>query len=313
MRSKAAACICLYLAGGTNLLHNCTISDNEDFGFGGGGLKNLALLTLTCCTVNANFSSTGAGIENLNVLVMTNCTVSGNTCSTIKGGAILNTAADWDGTQFTNTLLQVTACTIASNNAAGPTGIGGIDNNGGEVQLRATILADNAAMDFSGLLNSLGYNLILNTNGIGLIGDFTGNIYGEDPLIGPLRNNGGHTFTQALLTGSPAINAGPTNGLPHFDQRGIPRPEGSAEDIGAFELVNRNSHYLSLVSAGNGMQIGLSGLSGWNYIIQRASSLNGPWTTLTNMSVGVGGKSTCMDSCSPAGSAFYRLVLPQDE
>src|ERR1035438_4953517 len=39
----------------------------------------------------------------------------------------------------------------------------------------------------------------------------------------------------ALLPGSPAIDAGDTSAAPPTDQRGLPRPVGSASDIGAYE------------------------------------------------------------------------------
>lgn len=60
----------------------------------------------------------------------------------------------------------------------------------------------------------------------------------QNPLLGPLANNGGPTQTMALLSGSPAIglgvsaicNATPLSGL---DQRGDPRP--AACDSGAFQ------------------------------------------------------------------------------
>ncbi len=56
-----------------------------------------------------------------------------------------------------------------------------------------------------------------------------------DPLLGPLQNNGGPTFTLELLPGSPAINAGDcTNSF--TDQRGDPRPVGPVCDIGPFEV-----------------------------------------------------------------------------
>ncbi len=61
-----------------------------------------------------------------------------------------------------------------------------------------------------------------------------GNIVGVTAQLGPLANNGGPTFTHALLAGSPAIDAGDT--LEATDQRGEPRPFGLADDIGAFEL-----------------------------------------------------------------------------
>jgi hypothetical protein len=57
----------------------------------------------------------------------------------------------------------------------------------------------------------------------------------DDPMLGPLQDNGGETRTLALKPGSPAIDKGGTTGL-SFDQRGSPRIVGSEADIGAFEF-----------------------------------------------------------------------------
>ncbi len=56
-----------------------------------------------------------------------------------------------------------------------------------------------------------------------------------DPVIGLLADNGGPTQTHALLPDSPAINAGNDIAAPETDQRGVPRPQGPASDIGAYE------------------------------------------------------------------------------
>jgi len=61
-----------------------------------------------------------------------------------------------------------------------------------------------------------------------------------NPLLGLLQVNApGSTATQALLPGSPAVDRGGTsaNGCPTTDQRGVSRPQGSACDIGAYELI----------------------------------------------------------------------------
>ncbi|HXP85894.1 MAG TPA: choice-of-anchor Q domain-containing protein [Bryobacteraceae bacterium] len=65
---------------------------------------------------------------------------------------------------------------------------------------------------------------------------------GLDPA--GLQNNGGPTPTIALLPTSPAVDAIPVSACTDFagnpvktDQRGVPRPQGRACDIGAFELV----------------------------------------------------------------------------
>jgi hypothetical protein len=74
---------------------------------------------------------------------------------------------------------------------------------------------------FNGTLASRGFNLIGNTSGTTITGDTTGNQLGVDPAR-PLTN-GGPTFTQALLSGSPAIEAGESSGS-NTDQRGFTRP-----------------------------------------------------------------------------------------
>ncbi|HKI69986.1 MAG TPA: choice-of-anchor Q domain-containing protein, partial [Verrucomicrobiae bacterium] len=66
-----------------------------------------------------------------------------------------------------------------------------------------------------------------------------------DPLIGPLRINGGTMPTHALLPGSPAIDQGNSFGV-ETDERGDSRPYdfnfvpdapgADGSDIGAFEL-----------------------------------------------------------------------------
>ena len=63
------------------------------------------------------------------------------------------------------------------------------------------------------------------------------NLFGLDPLLGPLAYNGGPTLTRALLPGSPALDRGSNpEGLTE-DQRGYgsDRVVGAAADIGAYE------------------------------------------------------------------------------
>ncbi|MCW5876271.1 MAG: right-handed parallel beta-helix repeat-containing protein [Anaerolineales bacterium] len=52
--------------------------------------------------------------------------------------------------------------------------------------------------------------------------------------LGPLADNGGPTFTHALLDDSPALDAA-TGGCPSSDQRSLARPVGPACDVGAYE------------------------------------------------------------------------------
>ena len=81
---------------------------------------------------------------------------------------------------------------------------------------------------------SLGHNI--SDDGTGNLTE-PGDQPNTNPLLAPLNNYGGPTPTMALLPGSPAIDAGVTVPGVTTDQRGVPRPQGSAPDIGAFEAV----------------------------------------------------------------------------
>jgi CSLREA domain-containing protein len=182
----------------------------------------------------------GGGIYNGGTLTLNNSTVSGNVASA-GGGGIYNSGT-----------LALNNVTIANNTANNG---GGILNDVGTVEFRNTIIAGNTAVsapNCSDTLSSLGYNLVQDTSGCTITGDTTGNIIGQDPLLGPLQNNGGKTETHALLLGSPAIDAGNpagcfgSDGLLTTDQRGEVRPlDGDDDrqavcDIGAFEFRQNN-------------------------------------------------------------------------
>jgi hypothetical protein len=88
----------------------------------------------------------------------------------------------------------------------------------------------------SGPLDSQGYNLIGDGSGgsgyadTDLVGSADNPI---DPLLGPLQDNGGPTPTMALLSGSPALDAGDPDQLGSPDQRGVGRTDGV--NIGAYQ------------------------------------------------------------------------------
>ena len=112
------------------------------------------------------------------------------------------------------------------------------------VQLKGVILAGNTSgngPECSGLLTSQGYNLIGNNAGCTFTAQST-DITGQDPLLGPLANNGGPTQTHLPKAGSPVLDQVPTTDCTTLDgtalstdQRGVSRPQGLACDIGAVE------------------------------------------------------------------------------
>ena len=300
--------------GGSNFLYGCTISGNgaTEFGegAGGGAIANFGNTVVVNCTLSGNrIDVSGGAINNSGNLWMTNCTVSGSTLilygypGQAAAGILNNSGAN----------LYLTDCTIVSNTA--PAGYSdGLQNNGAATNIYATdcIFANNGTNEILGAITSQGYNLIKVTNGCTLTGTLTGNIYGVDPLLGPLQNNGGLTPTYALLPGSPAIDAGPANAAPNFDERGLPRPQGAADDIGAYEFgATPPPAVVGLSCLGNGtFALQCVGVPGYTYSILRAPSPSGPWSPVFNASADGTGYGICIDSNAPAGSAFYRAASP---
>jgi CSLREA domain-containing protein len=202
--------------GATGIVIDSTFSGNV--ANQGGAIQNLdSTLTVNNSTFSGNQAlgtGTGGAIANLggSVLTVTNSTFSGNSAD--WGGAIYNTA----GVTFTNS-------TISGNSASNS---GGAIYNTNSVTLRNTIVARSpSGGNCSGTISDGGGNLSWP--------DTTCPGINQDPLLGPLANNGGPTETMALREGSPAIDTAVLGNCPATDQRGIARPQGLGCDIGAFE------------------------------------------------------------------------------
>jgi len=230
---------------GSMTITRCTINGNSS-GLGGGINNNSGSLTITNSTINDNFASNnpgqefGGGIYNNAWMTISNCTISGN----LAGGSPFGDGA---GGGIGNTgNLEILSSTVADNFASGLlVARGGGIVGGGSTTADSTIIAldtvfgarMNNAPDFSGALQSMGYNIIGNNDGASISSQPTDQIGTPgapiDPRLGPLANNGGPTFTRALQAGSPAINRGDPAAPPQ-DQRGYGRVE--LPDVGAFEF-----------------------------------------------------------------------------
>jgi hypothetical protein len=249
----------IYNSGGTLMITNSVITNNlagvpAPFALGdGGGIVSYGTLVITNSTISGNQAYlSGGGIENGGKLTITSSTVSGN--GAIGG----HDGQPWGHGGGISGSVTLTNSTLSGNSASlsggGLDGGGNIsistisDNNGGGIsasaalQIENTILkagarGANISMD-GGTVMSHGYNISSDDGGGFLNG--TGDQINTDPVLGPLQNNGGPTFTHALLPGSPAIDAGDPSFTPppYYDQRGsrFRRIFNGRIDVGALEV-----------------------------------------------------------------------------
>lgn len=244
----------------------------------GGGVHSLGSLLLERSTVSGNASGDGAqfcipscsngrdgkggGIWASGAATLNNVTVSGNAIGSTAAG-LSNTGGGLLLAPGSGVVDRLRNVTVSANTASGAGG--GLAREGaGTIRLRATILGGNAAgtndKDCTGgsaALVSEGWNLVrVNSGCTSVFGalDQVGTLATPlDPGLGALAANGGPTATHALLSTSPALDAGSVAGCLAWDpqagsdvaltvdQRGEGRPrdgDGDLEpicDLGAFE------------------------------------------------------------------------------
>jgi hypothetical protein len=233
----------------------------------GGGIRTFGYSNLTVIgsTISGNRAAYGGGIH-AHDLTVTRSTISGNMAGTVGGGIVAYTATISFSTISGNSTVGFTSggihasggltlisSTITGNSSTG--GSGGVRSEG-MVTIKNSIVAGNTAVRIPDLAHGNIENSLIGDNQdttlaeapVGmpdakgnLIGGFVGGTI--DPMLGPLTNNGGPTFTHAPLPGSPVINAGDpkavagVDGVPMHDQRGAPfaRIIGGRIDMGAVE------------------------------------------------------------------------------
>lgn len=242
------------IANGKNMtLRRVTVTGNTA-GYGG-GIFNIpdSHLTLIDSTVSRNTAGEAGGIRFDDTGTVVNSTIADN-----------RVTDDWDrpgslsgyggGIDIRGTgLVDIRNSTITGNTATD--GGGGINIAPayldslprpipdivnlplGHLALHNTIIAENTVGHAAGdckkafaTVESRGNNLD-SGNSCNLTAE--GDLPRRDPHLAPLGDNGGPTDTVALLPGSPALDAAVD--CPSTDQRGVPRPQGPACDIGAFE------------------------------------------------------------------------------
>jgi CSLREA domain-containing protein len=225
-------------------LADVTITANRAVSGGGIACAGRSLF-VNRVLVHSNIATAqGGGVFNQGFFGprITNSTITDNTAA--LGGAIYNSGSLW---LANNTITNNTASDAATS----------IFNESGSINVLNTIIGGDpsSTASLSGAFISRGNNIVTDSrNSTGLTNGANNDQVSEndaiDPLLGPLVDNGGHTDTRALLTGSPAIDAGNDCVLTDScsdalriqlfsDQRGrYHRKVGNAVDVGAFEAGN---------------------------------------------------------------------------
>ncbi|HEV8631048.1 MAG TPA: right-handed parallel beta-helix repeat-containing protein, partial [Thermoanaerobaculia bacterium] len=176
-------------------IEDSTISGNGAGAIGGGVYlysMDAGNLTIERTTVSGNTATLGGGLGVYSVdqpTLIQNSTISGNQAVGLGGGIAVYYAYYGD--------LAIRHTTIAAN-SAGVNG-GGVSLYLGEATIANSIVGDNtAAADPDLATNDATFNLsfsLVETPGGAGINDNGGNVFSQDPQLGPLANNGGPTQT----------------------------------------------------------------------------------------------------------------------
>ena len=247
---------------GTMIINAGTVQSNTGYWFAG-GIYNTGMLTITGSTISDNqtgdtghFGSIGGGIFNDGTMTIQDSTISGNRAT--RGGGL----DGGYGGGISGNNNTITNSTITGNSALHGGGLAGGGNiahttfsnnsaiyqDGGAIYLTSALELGNTILkagasgvnifNNGGSFITHGYN-VCSDNGSSLLNG-PGDQINTDPMLGPLQDNGGPTFTHALLPDSPAIDAGDPNFTPppDYDQRGpgFVRVFNGRIDVGSFEV-----------------------------------------------------------------------------
>ncbi|MCA9989611.1 MAG: family 16 glycosylhydrolase [Anaerolineales bacterium] len=226
----------IYTGDGAALtLIDSTVANNSA-AWSGGGIYAFfnSSTTIIRSTISGNVSNdVGGGLRLLSNAQISNSTISGNEATGWYGGALF----------LTDGVLDMTNTTVTANVSPGfaPAAVfvGTFGPGSATLNLVNSIVAGNA--NEGCFLAPFGAGAVaINSLGNNVFSDATCFPVGSDQivasaLLGPLANNGGPTWTHALLSGSPAIDMGNNAYCPVVDQRGVPRD--AACDVGAYEYV----------------------------------------------------------------------------
>ena len=231
-------------AGADLTLWRCVLSNNSSGG--GGGLSNAGDLVLQESQILSNTAPIGGGLQSTGTAELLGVLFAYNQAFAASGGAVdnegtlhvfnstfgFNQAGGNGGALASRNEAALVSSTLAQNSAAQGSEVA---NGGGSVWLYNTIVAgSDAGKNCAGTVGNSGNNIDSGTSCA--FSSTYGSRSSANPLLAPLRDNGGQTPTFALLPGSPAIGGvgyNSPNSAPSFDQRYVTR--SLPYDVGAYE------------------------------------------------------------------------------
>jgi hypothetical protein len=242
--------------GGALALEDVVLTDNASNNPIGGAIANTGgSLTMTDVTFSQNGAAVGGALRiRSGTVVGTGVTFAGN-FGEFGGGSVY---IDGGSLTLTNSTIDGSAgldgygigiqnaggsVSLLNDTISGSQGYALETNRGASTTVENTIIAAGGrggcvpanrqdsvtdATTAAAVTVDAGNNIDQNGDcGLSGPGDQTG-----DPVLATLADNGGPTKTDALLVGSPAIDAGNGDGCPPTDQRGVSRDSGC--DVGAY-------------------------------------------------------------------------------
>jgi len=223
---------------GEGVINNSIISNNNlDSDFFSGSALNVGggEVTVNNSTISNNLYN-GAIFVNYGTLTLNNTTVTGNKRARDPRPRI--TLPETGGIDILrNVTLNLNNSIIAGNR--------GIFDGGNEIGTFVSRAGVNTFQPDTNVTINVNNSLIGDSGAPGqtffapppINGNAIINPAAIDNILAPLADNGGSTQTHALVEGSPAIDAGDciTHPAGTEDQRGEPRIQGNACDLGAFE------------------------------------------------------------------------------
>lgn len=235
---------------GALLVQYSTISGNVNNDDEGGGVVTYGpTMTITHSAIinNVSLEEGDAGVGAWGPTTIINSTISGNLApdaTDIDDGA--------GGLGVYDATVNLYYVTITNNSGGYSGGISDWERTDSFLNIFNSLISGNTGTDAPDCNFSVGTldfqsapSILEDTTGCSAINK--GKVLMENPLLGPLADNGGETETHALLPGSPAIDLIPDGEygcgtIVTDDQRGVVRPiDGNLDsttgcDLGAFEL-----------------------------------------------------------------------------